>query len=253
MRARARAVGEGMAPTPPTERARRALVLLDGECAATPLLRSRVAGRTVIAADGGIRHAGPLGVVPDAWIGDFDSAEPDLRAAWPDVPRESHPPAKDWTDGELALRSAVSRGAWDILIAGALGGPRLDHALGTLMLGASVAGGDRQVVMTDGRHWVRPLSGPGTLEVPADEGRRLSLVGLSALEGLTLDGVRWTLANESVPFGASRTLSNEIEGDAARIALGTGQLLAVSGPGEGDALPIGHSAGASAPDRRHGP
>lgn len=212
-----------------------ALVLLDGACAPTPLLRARAGGRWAVAADGGIRHAGPLGVRPARWIGDFDSADHDLARRWGDVPREGHPPAKNWTDGELAVRAALAEGATDLLLAGALGGPRLDHALGTLMLGASLAAEGILVVMTDGVQWARPLAGSGTVCVPREEGMRLSVIGLGPLEGLTLEGVRWPLRDEPIPFGASRTLSNEIEADEARVALRTGLLVAVSGPSEGKA------------------
>ena len=44
------------------------------------------------------------------------------------------PTAKDATDGELALREAVRRGATSITIVGALGGPRMDHLLANVAL-----------------------------------------------------------------------------------------------------------------------
>ena len=42
--------------------------------------------------------------------------------------------AKDETDTEAALRLAVDRGADEITVFGALGGPRLDHLVGNLLL-----------------------------------------------------------------------------------------------------------------------
>ena len=61
----------------------------------------------------------------------------------------SLPTAKDETDTEAALRLAVERGATEITVFNALGGPRLDHLLGNLLLltapwlaaGAGDAGG----------------------------------------------------------------------------------------------------------------
>ena len=44
------------------------------------------------------------------------------------------PTAKDETDTEAALRVAVDRGATDITVLNALGGPRLDHLVGNLLL-----------------------------------------------------------------------------------------------------------------------
>ena len=44
------------------------------------------------------------------------------------------PTAKDETDTEAALRMVVDRGATDITVFKALGGPRLDHLVGNLLL-----------------------------------------------------------------------------------------------------------------------
>ena len=212
-------------------------VLLDGPMMPGALLRERAAGLRAIAADGGMRHAAPLGLMPELWVGDFDGAPADLAPAWADVPRETHPVAKDATDGELALRAALGRGAGALLVVGALGGPRLDHALGTLALGLALAGEARgggaapTIVMTDGAHWAHPLLPGRPLSPDPREGAVLSIVALDALEGLDVEGVAWPLTDASVPAGSSRTLSNRVVG-TPRIALRAGRGLAVLGPGD---------------------
>jgi thiamine pyrophosphokinase len=90
-------------------------ILLAGELTVTDRLRQQLEGVRVIAADGGIAHAAALGVEPELWIGDFDSSDDNLIALHEDVPRQTHPPAKDATDGELAIAEAVERGAGEIL------------------------------------------------------------------------------------------------------------------------------------------
>ena len=87
------------------------VILLGGELHATPRLMSQVAGHRVIAADSGMEHAALLGVTPELWLGDFDSADEALFTIYPDVPREAFPQDKDMTDGELAIAEALRRGA----------------------------------------------------------------------------------------------------------------------------------------------
>ena len=76
----------------------------------------------LIAADGGLRHARALGLVPDAFIGDMDS----LREE--DLPEGAilYPSQKDDTDMMLAVKKAMALGVRKVLLLGGLGG-RLDH------------------------------------------------------------------------------------------------------------------------------
>ena len=213
-------------------------VLLAGPCEPTPVLRDTVAGARAIAADAGMRHAAPLGLTPELWVGDFDGAPGDLLADHADVPRETHPPAKDATDGEIAIDAALARGATRLTIVGAFGGPRVDHALGTLALGLATAERGVTVVMTDGRQWAHPLLPGRPVRIPNPEtvGPLVSLIGIGDLRGLTLTGVRWPLTDADVPFGSSLTLSNEAV-DAATgsvtASLGAGRAWLVRGPGDG--------------------
>ena len=205
-------------------------VLLDGACEPSARLRHALAGARSIAADGGMRHAVPLGLWPELWVGDFDSAEPELRDAYPDVPRDHHPVAKDATDGEIAIRTAMTRGARRLTIVGAFGGPRIDHALGTIALTLSLPP-ELRVAMTDGRQWGYPLHGGKRIEIGGLPHATLSIVGFSDLGGLDITGTQWTLAGASVPFGSSLALSNGIDANgSATIALREGRALVVVTP-----------------------
>src|SRR5690606_23081415 len=103
-------------------------ILLGGDLVRTPELDAQVEGTRVIAADSGIRHARLLGVTPELWVGGFDSVSEDMLAAHPDVKREVFPSEKDFTDGELAVTIALRLGATSLILAGAFGGVRADHA-----------------------------------------------------------------------------------------------------------------------------
>ena len=83
-------------------------------------------GDLVIAADGGLRHTGHLGITPDIILGDFDSLGY--------VPEGAvvHPVEKDDTDAMLAVRQGLARGYRDFVIYGGMDGPRLDHTIANL-------------------------------------------------------------------------------------------------------------------------
>ena len=108
-------------------------LLLAGELTVTDRLKAQIAGSRIIAADGGMAHAEALGVVPELWLGDFDSSDEALIARYTDIPHQAHPVAKNATDGELAVDEAVRLGAGELLLAGGFGG-QADHAFAHMML-----------------------------------------------------------------------------------------------------------------------
>lgn len=206
----------------------RFIILLGGELVRTPRLDRQVAGSRVIAADSGIRHAAALGLMPELWLGDFDSApaEPDPRFA--DVPREVFSADKDKTDGELAVAAALERGATSLVLLGAFGGPRGDHAFLHLALALKLAEAGTRVLLTSGLQEAHPLL-PGTTSFDYEEGTLFSVLAFSELSGLTEEGAKWPLNSVVVPFGSSLTLSNEVRG-SLRVSLGSGRALLLAHP-----------------------
>ena len=89
-----------------------------------------------IAVDGGLAAAKALGILPDVVVGDLDTADESLVEEfrqYPFIRWDVHPPEKDETDTELALRRAIAGGAGKISILGATGG-RFDHMLANVFL-----------------------------------------------------------------------------------------------------------------------
>ncbi|MBB5043483.1 thiamine pyrophosphokinase [Shinella fusca] len=204
------------------------VVLLGGALTATPRLAADVAGARFIAADGGMRHAASLGVTPDVWVGDFDSTPPALLAAWPHVERQPYPTAKNETDGAIAVSAAAERGAKSIVLAGALGGERSDHALMHLLQAVSLAEEGFAIKLTSGEEEAWPLL-PGTREIDLPKDSLFSVLGLSPLAGLFLSNVRYPLTDFSLPFGSSRTISNVAEGPI-RLSLASGRAVLIARP-----------------------
>lgn len=202
------------------------VILLAGNLTPTERLRRQVTGRRVLAADGGIRHAASLELHPEIWIGDFDSASGMDDMPWRGVPRIAFPGDKDMTDGELAVDAARERGATDLLLAGAFGGPRADHALALVMQVLQLADEGLGVMMSDGKQEGFPVL-PGEHQFDFPRGTLFSLVGFTDLTGLSVSGAKWPLSGRKTRFGSSLTLSNEVTGKL-EIVTETGKALLIA-------------------------
>ncbi len=196
------------------------VILLGGDLAVTDRLRRQVAGARVLAADGGMRHAEALGVEPELWLGDFDSASAELLGRYAHVPQRTFPRAKDMTDGELALDEAFARGATRAILCGAFGGARTDHTLLHLTLATSQAAQGRDIFLTSGAEEAWPLS-PGACAYDFPDGTSFSVVNFGTLEGLSITNAEWPLDNVTLPFGSSWTVSNRVRG-TLRVAVRCG-------------------------------
>ena len=112
----------------------RAVVYTGGEVFPERVSERAGDGDLTIAADAGLLTAGAFGVAPKILVGDFDSLGDPSRFGLPQGTEILKVPAeKDETDTELAVMTALSRGAGEILIVGGVGG-RLDHSLANLSL-----------------------------------------------------------------------------------------------------------------------
>jgi len=219
-----------------------AIVLADGEVPTRRALDSAWPGwdgyvAVVIAADGGARHALPLGLAIDRWIGDGDSIEPaDLAAlAATGVRIERAAAEKDATDAELALEAAMATGVEEIVVLGGLGGGRTDHALANLGLLRHPAAVGRRLVLFDGRAARLSLldagAGPTKVDLAGREGDLVSLLPLGATaDGVTTAGLRYPLRGESLVLGRTRGVSNVRTGPGASVTLESGRLLVIETP-----------------------
>ncbi|WP_221099532.1 thiamine diphosphokinase [Rhizobium binae] len=203
-------------------------ILLGGELSLTERLRQAVGGSRFIAADGGMRHAAALGVTPELWVGDFDSTPADLDGAFPNVPRQPYPAAKAATDGEIAVSEAIARGARRLVLAGALGGERSDHALQHLLSAVGLAEAGFDVLLTSGKEEAVPLIA-GTVELDLPKGSLFSVPGFGPLTGLSIENARYPLSDFHLPFGSSRTISNVAEGKV-RFSLSSGRAIVLARP-----------------------
>jgi thiamine pyrophosphokinase len=185
------------------------------------------AGAPVIAADSGADHALALELPVELAVGDFDSATPaalDALAAR-GTRVERHPPAKDATDLELALRAALALEPRRILVVGGTEG-RLDHLLGELLILGSDEFERVEVDAVLGDALVHVIRGERTVQ--GAEGDVISLFALHGpATGIETEGLAYPLRGETLIPGSSRGISNEFSAPEARISLESGLLLAV--------------------------
>ena len=183
----------------------------------------------IIAADGGARHCRSLGLTPHLVVGDFDSLDEtelaELQAAGSQVVRYAR--NKDFTDLELALQHARQRGATEILVLAALGG-RWDQTLANLLLPAAEELCCTKIRLIDGAQEMSFLRGGECMEVLGQPGDTVSLVPLKGdAHGVTTQGLSYPLHAESLIFGSTRGISNELLGTQASIWLEQGLVLCV--------------------------
>lgn len=186
----------------------------------------------VVAADGGARHAGPLGLRIDRWVGDGDSVSSELlaRLETAGVPIDRRPFDKDESDTELALRAALIERPRSIVILGALGGPRLDHALANLALLSlpELQDIDVRLVAADAR--VR-LADRGTTQLKGRVDDLVTLLPIGTdVSGVTTAGLAYPLRRETLHIGRTRGLSNRRTETMAEVVLEAGRLLVVETP-----------------------
>jgi thiamine pyrophosphokinase len=182
----------------------------------------------LVAVDGGAEALSRVGLTPALLVGDLDSITVRTREALEGrgVEVVMLSTAKDETDTEAALRLLIARGVDDIVVYGALGGPRLDHLVGNLLLLSSPWLAGVRVRMVDDRHEALLIRGDSTFA--GTPGDIVSLLPLTpAVEDVRTEGLLYPLDGEILYQAATRGVSNTMVGAEARVTHGSGVLLMI--------------------------
>ena len=197
----------------------------------------------VIAADGGARHAADLGVAIDLWVGDGDSlGEAGLTALGRDRRADRAVPPGQGRDRTPSSRSGppCARGADRLVIVGALGGPRVDHALANVGLLALAELAGRPAVILEAA--VADLARPRHRRARRAPVARIALGGapgdtrLAAAAGRRRRGRHHATAWRSrcptsrSPSGPRAGVSNVVGRRGATVAVRRGLLLVIESP-----------------------
>jgi len=183
----------------------------------------------VIAADSGGAALITLGGVPHILVGDMDSIGADVFSEIKERGAEviEEPPEKDYTDTELAVITALERGADTIVICGALG-DRLDHTLAnlSLLVYAEKKGAFARIVTEDQEAYL--LTADVVNPIAGEIGDTVSLLALSeTATGVTTHDLKYPLHEATLGLLSPLGVSNEIAGPNPYVEFWEGRLLLV--------------------------
>ena len=201
---------------------RKALMVANAPLHWHPRLASLAASaEPLLAADGGANHLARLGLRPTAVVGDLDSITAETRA-WLGEEIMVHRPSQDRTDLDKALEYAYGEvGVEQLTVLAALGG-RTDHDQGNLGLLVKLEMGERLVFEGVDQ---RVLAVDGEATLTARPGECWSFWTFDPTVRVTVDGVRWPIANAALDTGNRPSISNEAVDDVVRIRASGGSVL----------------------------
>jgi thiamine pyrophosphokinase len=177
----------------------------------------------LFAADGGAGHLARIGLRPTAVVGDLDSISTETRA-WLGEACMVHRPDQDRTDLEKALEYALDEMAVERLtVLAALGG-RTDHDLANLGLLARLAMGERLVFECDEQC---VLAVTGRVSLASRPGETWSFWSFDPSVRVTIEGVRWPVADTVLDVVHRPSISNQAEADHIHIRSSGGSVVVV--------------------------
>jgi thiamine pyrophosphokinase len=183
----------------------------------------------LIGADRGAAFLVRHGLIPHLSLGDFDSVTSEEMERIADVSLEliaCDPVDKDWTDTELAVREAVSRGYTDLRILGAIG-TRFDHSLANVHLLRQMSQHGCEARLLDENNEIRLCTGICRLKADARY-RYVSLLPLSTMvKGVTLQGFQYPLRDAVLELGCSLGVSNLLDAPEGIVTILEGELLII--------------------------
>lgn len=201
-----------------------ALLIANGEACQPELLGQLLEwSPVVVVLDSAIWRVLDLGIKVDVLLGDFDrNLDLDgIRAQ--QYPLEVvHTPDQDKTDLEKGIEYLIERGFPAVNIVWATG-RRADHSLTNMT--NLVRFKDRiRVVMFDDHSKIFPLV--GRFEKWYEAGTPISLIPVGTVSGITTEGLKYNLHDETLTLGYRTGSSNEADQDGfVRIRAQTGDLL----------------------------
>lgn len=176
-----------------------------------------------IAADAGYLNAQALGERVDIILGDFDSYTSELPEK---IEKIKVPAEKDFTDTQLAVKEALTRGANEIVIIGGLSG-RLDHTLSNIAILAELWRLNVHAVIADGINRIRYINSSSTL-IAKSGYKYVSIIAISEkLKGVDIEGCKYPLKNAVLLRSNQYAVSNEVTGNCALISARKGEYYVI--------------------------
>ncbi len=216
----------------------KAVIVASGVLDAPKLLKAELLNKEnyIICDDGGIRHLYKAGIMPDMWIGDFDSAKNvdfsdfNFESFYKKAEKECKiiklNPIKDETDFEYTARFIRENTSIKyVKIFGATGG-RIDHTLSNIFTLKTFLDYGIVAEIYDSHNIIKMFK--GEIEVKKCDYKYLSIIPLSINNRISLKGVKYEISGECLNPYTSRGISNEITEDIAYIKSDAETILILS-------------------------
>jgi thiamine pyrophosphokinase len=203
-------------------------IVAGGPVSLVPVLR-RSDDEIWIGVDSGVLTLLQNDVVPEFAFGDFDSlsttAKKQVDAL--QVRQFSFQKEKDQTDLELAIDWAIEQNPDEIVLYGATGG-RLDHGTMNIQLLLKGIIHHNIIKMIDIQNTIQ-LFQPGVYEVINQESYTyISFLPFSeCVENLSLSGFKYPLEKETIRWGSSLCISNELAEKSGTYSFTNGILMMI--------------------------
>lgn len=201
----------------------RAVIFGAGDIFADNIEEKVQEGDLVVCADRGYSNAKLMGAHVNVLVGDFDS----LSRIPDDVDEIVKVPAKkDLTDLQLAVNTAIERGADDIIIIASTNG-RLDHTLSLICILEDLWNKKIPAHIVNGQNRIRLLRNSGVIIVRSAY-KYFSVVALDEkVKGVTIDGGEYPIVKKEIHRGFQYAVSNEITKNCALIEVKRGTVLVI--------------------------
>lgn len=174
----------------------------------------------VVCADGGANRLRRWKIRPHLIIGDLDSLIPLTKRVFSDI-ETIHNPDQNSTDLEKVLDYLVAHKYSTALVLGATGN-QIDHTLANISILLKYRT-KINIVFKDATFNIYFVDGTST--VATIPGQRISLMPICTCAGITTEGLRYPLADETMSFGVREGISNEAVGQSVTVTVNEGNLL----------------------------
>ena len=183
----------------------------------------------LLAVDKGMEFTFKAGLVPDEILGDFDSVNPEVGQYYKEqrILLSQYNPVKDYTDMELALRTAIERGSTEIMVLGATG-TRIDHVLGSISNLSIPLENHVECCLLDSHNRIRMTDHNLVIKKEKQYGKYVSLLAFGGeVKNLELKGFCYEVEGFTLRPDTSRGISNEIAKPLAEIRFDSGRLIVI--------------------------
>jgi thiamine pyrophosphokinase len=198
-----------------------ALILANGEPPSKKLLRQLIRNADFfVCADGGANIAATMNVIPDAIIGDLDSATKKALRKLKNVPRYTSNDQYS-TDLQKAVQWLIERHYKRIIIL-ATKGKRIDHTFGNLGV-LTQFNKKAEITFVDDFGTLMYVGKKKTIKVKP--GTTISLLPITRCEGVTTKGLKFALHNDVLELGVQEGTSNMATKNIVMVSVKKGKLL----------------------------